>query len=247
MNTPDAPRLLVVEDDPTSQAFLREALLALPARVDVAGDIGEARALAQAAPHALWLVDAHLPDGDGLDCLRALRLIGDTPALAITAGGAGDDFGALCAGGFLEVLAKPVSVALLQSTVRRLMGETPRAPFRVGEPGKLPVWDEARALAAIGGNPQALQALRGLFLGELPAARAAVESAIAAGDGDAARAHLHKLQAGAGFVGAARLSRAIRALSGAPLDAGALEAFAWAMEDLEFDGTDAEAGAISPY
>lgn len=245
MNPSDATRLLLVEDDPTSQAFLRDALLALPALVDVAGDIAEARALAQAAPHALWLVDAHLPDGDGLDCLRALRRFGDTPALAITAGGPGEDFEALCAGGFLEVLAKPVAVALLQATVRRLMGESPRAPLRIGEPGKLPVWDEARALAAIGGNPQALVALRSLFLGELPAARSAVEAAVAAGDGDAARAHLHKLQAGAGFVGAARLSRAIRALSGAPLDAGALEAFNWAVEDLEMDPLDA--GAPSPY
>jgi CheY-like chemotaxis protein/HPt (histidine-containing phosphotransfer) domain-containing protein len=245
MNPIHAPRLLLVEDDPTSQAFLRDALLALPANVDVAGDIAEARALAQAAPHALWIVDAHLPDGDGLDCLRVLRLVGDTPALAITAGGNGDAFDALCAGGFLEVLAKPVPLALLQATVRRLVGDAPRTALRVGEPGKLPVWDEARALAAIGGNPQALLALRGLFLGELPAARSAVEAAIAAGDGEAARAHLHKLQAGAGFVGAARLSRAIRALSGAPLDAGALEAFTWAVEDIDIDGMDA--GAPVPY
>lgn len=245
MNQTDAIRLLLVEDDPTSQAFLREALLTLPARVDVAGDISEARALAQAAPYALWLVDAHLPDGDGLDCLRALREVGATPALAITAAGPGEDVAALCAGGFLEVLSKPVSVALLQATVRRLLGDAPRAPFRVAEPGKLPLWDEARALAAIGGNPQALLALRGLFLGELPAARTAVERAIAAGDVDATRAHLHKLQAGAGFVGAARLARAIRALSGAPLDVGALEAFSWAVEDLEAEAT--EPGAPGLY
>lgn len=245
MNPTDALRLLLVEDDPTSQAFLRDALLALPARVDVASDIGEARALAQAAPHALWLVDAHLPDGDGLACLQALRQVGTAPALAITAASPGEDAAALCAGGFLEVLTKPVSVALLQATVRRLLGDAPRAPFRVGEPGKLPLWDEARALAAIGGNPQALMALRGLFLGELPAARSAVEAAIAAGDGEAARAQLHKLQAGAGFVGAARLSRAIRALSGAPLDVGALEAFSWAVEDLEAEA--GEPGAGGPY
>ena len=70
-------------------------------------------------------------------------------------------------------------------------------------------------------------------------------TAIAAGDVDAARAHLHKLQAGAGFVGAARLSRAIRALSGAPLDVGALEAFSWAVEDLEAEA--AEPGSAAEY
>jgi HPt (histidine-containing phosphotransfer) domain-containing protein len=67
----------------------------------------------------------------------------------------------------------------------------------------------------------------------LPAARAGIEAAITAGDADSVKAQLHKLQAGAGFVGAARMARAIRALSGAPLDAGALEAFTWAVEDFD--------------
>jgi DNA-binding response OmpR family regulator len=228
------PRLLLVEDDATSQAFLAEALSALPAEVDVAGDIAQAVALARTRRHGLWIVDAHLPDGDGLGCLHALRAVATTvPALAITAGNDRAGFDALCAGGFLEVLSKPVGVPLLQATVRRLLGEAPRAPFRVGEPGKLPVWDEARALAAIGGNREALAALRGLFLAELPAVRAGIEAAATAGDADAVKAQLHKLQAGAGFVGAARMSRAIRALGGAPLDAGALEAFLWAAEDFD--------------
>lgn len=228
------PRLLLVEDDPTSQAFLADALAALPADVDVAGDIAQATALATAHRHALWLVDAHLPDGDGLACLRALRDTGAGPtALAITAAGDRAIFDTLCAGGFAEVVSKPVSVALLQATVRRLMGETPRAPYRVAEPGKLPVWEEERALAAIGGNREALAALRGLFLAELPTARAGIEAAAHAGDAVSVRAALHKLQAGAGFVGAARMARAIRALNGAPLDAGALEAFLWASEDFD--------------
>lgn len=228
------PRLLLVEDDATSQAFLAEALAALPATVDVAGDIAAARAFAAGHRHALWLVDAHLPDGDGLDCLRALRAAGgDVPALAVTAAAGRDDWDALCAGGFLEVLGKPVSVALLQGTVRRLLGGAPRAPYRVAEPGKLPVWEEERALAAIGGNRDSLRALRGLFLAELPVARAGIEAAAQAGDAAAVKSALHKLQAGAGFVGAARMARAIRALNGAPLDAGALEAFLWASEDFD--------------
>ncbi len=241
MNAIDPPHLLLVEDDPTSQAFLAQALMDLPAEVDVADDIAGALALAQRSRYTLWIIDAHLPDGDGLACLRALRGTATTPALAVTASGPGEDFAALCAGGFVEVLGKPVSVALLQATVRRLAGEVPRAPFRVAEPGKLPIWDEQRALAALGGSTHALQALRGLFLGELPGVCAGVEAAIATGDVEAARALLHKLQAGAGFVGAARLSRAIRALSGAPMDIGALEAFTWAVEDLDGEDDDAYA------
>ena len=230
----EALRLLLVEDDATSAAFLAEALAALPAQVDVAGDIARACSLAQAGRHALWLVDAHLPDGDGLDCLRTLREFGDTPALAITAGAPRAELDALCAGGFLDVLMKPVSIDLLHGTVRRLLGDAagvaePAAAFGGG--GKLPVWERERALAAIGGNAGSLAKLRGLFLQELPLQRDQLRQAQASGDAHAVADVLHKLRASCGFVGAARLARAVEALSRAPLDGAALRAFVFAAED----------------
>lgn len=230
MSLPPAPRLLLVEDDPISRQFLEEALLALPAQLDVAGDIAAAVALAKLHRHDLWLLDAHLPDGDGADCLRALRRHQDTPALAVTASNHRDELDGLCRDGFLEVLCKPVSVALLQGTVRRLLGQ-PVPGIREPAPGKLPVWDEARALSAIGGNRDALRQLRTMFQAELPTLRAQLHSARAAGDGDGVRAVLHKLKAGCGFVGAARLARAVDALALAPLDAQAAQLFEFAVDD----------------
>jgi CheY-like chemotaxis protein/HPt (histidine-containing phosphotransfer) domain-containing protein len=229
-------RLLLVEDDSVSAAFLAEALAGLPAIVDVAGGIAEALALARRTPHALWLVDAHLPDGDGLDCLRALRALGDTPALALTAGATRAELDALCAGGYLEVLMKPVAIALLQGTVRRLLG----APVaeRIAEPadapasgGKLPTWEDASALAAIGGNAASLAKLRRMFLEELPAMQAQLAAAQAAGDAPAVHALVHKLRASCGFVGAARLRAAVELLARAPLEAPAMRAFDFAAED----------------
>ena len=38
------PRILLLEDDPVSAAFLSAAIEALPAQVDVAGTLAEARA-----------------------------------------------------------------------------------------------------------------------------------------------------------------------------------------------------------
>src|SRR5690606_33004214 len=67
------PRILLVEDDPTSRAFLQAATEALPAVVDIAGSVAEALALATRHAHALWLIDAHLPDGSGSELLRVLR------------------------------------------------------------------------------------------------------------------------------------------------------------------------------
>ena len=77
---------MLVEDDPVSAAFLREAATALPAEVDVAGSMAEALACASARHHDLYLFDANLPDGRGETLLRQLREIGlDAPALAHTA------------------------------------------------------------------------------------------------------------------------------------------------------------------
>lgn len=224
------PRLLLVEDDPISRHFLEEALLALPAEVDAAGDIAEAVALAERHRHDLWLVDAHLPDGDGADCLRALRMHRDTPALAVTASRTREELDGLCRDGYLEVLCKPVSIALLQATVRRLLGQSSPG-IREPTPGKLPVWDEAHALAAIGGNRESLLQLRAIFQAELPILRGQLQSARAAGDSVGMRAVLHKLKAGCGFVGAARLGRAVDALAVAPLDPQVTQLFEFAVDD----------------
>ena len=232
----DAIRLLLVEDDAVSAEFLAQALAALPARVDVAGSIAQARALASAHAHSLWLVDAHLPDGGGLDCLLALRKLHDTPALALTAGAAREQLDALCAGGFLVVLMKPVSVALLQGTVRRLLGQDTgsivAAPAPAGRSGgKLPDWEDARALAALGGDPRALAKLRRLFLDELPGQLAALHAAQVAADAGAVGALVHHLRASCGFVGAARVASAVETLARLPLDASALRDLGFAAED----------------
>lgn len=223
-------RLLLVEDDNVSRSFLSEVLGTLPAEVDQACDIAQALQLAKHHLHDLWLIDAHLPDGDGIDCLAKLRLLHDTPALAITAGATREELDHLCASGYLEVLLKPVSIALLQGTVARLLGGAPSPPDRVHS-GKLPAWDEARALAAIGGNREALRALRTLFLAELPGLRTQVLSA--ASDGDEARllAVLHKLKASCAFVGATRLLGAVEALANSPRDRALATLFDFAAED----------------
>lgn len=231
MSFPVTPvRLLLVEDDPISRSFLEDALGEVPALVDSTSDIASAIVLARLHSHALWIVDAHLPDGDGIDCLRALRSIDGTTALAVTASTAREELDALCEAGFVEVLCKPVSVALLCATVRRLVGH---APQRIQEPspGKLPVWDEQQALSAIGGNHAALLKLRSLFQAELPALADELQRARSAGNALDAQAVLHKLKASCGFVGAARLGRAVDALAQSPLDAALGQLFEFAAQD----------------
>ena len=59
------PRVLLVEDDPVSRAFLEEAVAPV-ARVAARDSAGSALQAARASPgFDLWLLDAHLPDADG--------------------------------------------------------------------------------------------------------------------------------------------------------------------------------------
>lgn len=228
---PILPRLLLVEDDPVSAVFLRDAATALPATVEIAGTLAEALACATSRPHDLYLVDANLPDGRGEILLLRLRTHGlAAPALAHTAARDEGTRERLLAAGFVDVLCKPLAVGELHAALHRHLGLPPQSCV------KLPIWDDAAALAALGGQHAHVEALRDLFLKELPGQRQRIEAAAAMGDDAAVRAELHRLAASCGFVGAARLADAVRALQTAPLDAQALRRLAFAMDDLPGSG-----------
>lgn len=220
------PRLLLVEDDPISMAFLRAALEALPATIETAASVAEAQAVALG--HDLWLIDANLPDGSGVALLAWLRAkSAATPALAHTA----DDSPALaqrlCEAGFDGVVVKPVAAAELQAKVRSAL-DRPSVPASApwdGDIPALPLWNDDAALAALNGNRDAVVQLRALFLAELPGQCERIAAALRSGDIEAACAELHRLKASSGFVGAARLQASAGALNAAPDDAESLGAF----------------------
>ncbi len=216
------PRILLVEDDPTSRAFLAAAATALPATVDAVATLADAVAAVARAGYDLLLVDAHLPDGDGARLLRTLRASGDaTPAVAHTAAREHALRDALLAAGYVAVLVKPLATAALHAALRDALG---RGAHRIadavddapGDGAALPAWDDAAALLALNGEQAHVAALRGLFRDELPGARDAVVRAHATGDAAALAAALHRLQASCGFVGARRLGHAVDALRREP-------------------------------
>lgn len=194
------PRLLLLEDDPVSATFLAQGLASLPADVDTVATLAAAREAARRGGHALWLFDLRLPDGRSEDLLAELRAEGwHVPALALSA----DPVQGLA--GFARVLAKPLGLHELFDAVRDLL-----------PPEALPPWDDTAGLAAVAGQASALATLRAMFREELPGQCRAVVAACRAGDTDAARAHLHRLKAGCGFVGALPLLAAVRALHDEP-------------------------------
>ncbi len=245
------PRLLLVEDEPVSQDFLAAALEALPAIVDCAGSIAEARRHIVGHPHALWLVDVHLPDASGPGVLAALRAAGgDAPALALTASTDPALHARLREAGFLAVLGKPIGVAELQGAVVRVVGSdldvlrvaerhdpAPTASDAAPAPaaaadGRAEPWDDAASLATAGGRVSTRDALRVLFLRELPELYGEVLRAVDGQDPQRARGALHRMKASCGFVGATRLLAETRRLHQAPLSSEALASWRAAADEL---------------
>ena len=225
------PRVLLLEDEPTSRMFLATAIAELPVDVDLAGSVAQGREMATGGGHALWLFDANLPDGTGSGLLAELRGRGlSTPALAHTAAAEPGERERLLADGFDSVVVKPLPAAAWRDAIRAALDRTP-TPLPVSEvaagygAGEAPLWDDAAATAALGGNPDNVAALRGLFLAELPVIRDQVATAAQAGDDAAVRDALHRLRASCGFVGAVRLDGAARALREAPDSPGCLQSF----------------------
>jgi CheY-like chemotaxis protein len=225
------PRILLVEDDPVSRAYLTAVLEGLPARVDaVASAAAALRAIAGDARHALWLVDARLPDADGAQLLAQLRPLAPwTPAVAHTASHDRRGIDALLASGFDRVLCKPITAVALRVAVLDALHAAPQPARAVAEGHVADDWDDHAALAALRDDRGNAAAFRRMFCLELPAQHAAVLAAMAAGNQAAAVEVLHRLRASCAFAGARTLESAVRVLQREPGSSAALHAFSQAV------------------
>ena len=117
---PRSHRLLVVDDDPTIRRFLRDLLEANSHEVDEAADARSATQMLKAREYVLVLTDLMLPDGDGLEVLRAARARPYNPeVLVITAYGTIDSAVEAVRGGAFDYLTKPIATQKLLLTVDR--------------------------------------------------------------------------------------------------------------------------------
>lgn len=79
-------RVLLIEDDPLLGEAVRDHIASQGHAVDWSTTLGEARDHLNVVSYELILLDLHLPDGKGLDFLKALRGKGrDTPVIILTA------------------------------------------------------------------------------------------------------------------------------------------------------------------
>jgi len=130
-------RILVVEDEKKTAAFIRKALQAEGYAVDVCGNGADALTAALTTPFDALVLDIMLPGRDGLSVLSQLRERKNaTPVLLLSARGEVNERVAGLNAGADDYLPKPFIIAELVARVRALVrrgGETKSTVLRLAD------------------------------------------------------------------------------------------------------------------
>jgi DNA-binding response OmpR family regulator len=115
-------RLLLVEDEPEIQDFLKQPLADAGYEVDAAKDGRSAIQLASGKKYDVLIVDLGLPDQDGIDLILQLRRSGiSSPVLILSARRSVDDRVKGLEQGGDDYLTKPFALAELLARLRNLL------------------------------------------------------------------------------------------------------------------------------
>jgi two-component system sensor histidine kinase/response regulator len=115
-------RVLIADDEPVNREVAQFQLEAAGLVVDQAGDGIEAVAMVARHRYAAILMDMQMPEMDGLEATRRIRVRpadADTPIIAMTANAFAEDRARCLAAGMNDFLAKPFVPEALFTTVFR--------------------------------------------------------------------------------------------------------------------------------
>ncbi|MEO5883579.1 MAG: response regulator [Caldimonas sp.] len=229
-------QVLLAEDNIVNQEVATELLRSAGLEVDVVGNGAEAIEKVRARAYDLVLMDVHMPEVDGLEASRTVRMFRNgrtVPIVAMTANAFGEDRELCLAAGMNDHIAKPVDPDLLYATLLRWI------PARAGAPAPPLAEEPAGATAdrspllwAALGGVAGLDTVRGLGLFD---GQAELYLKVLRRFADAYRHGMPSLEAQSGAGAAGGLAGAAHSLRGAAGAIGAtlLEADAARLEALD--------------
>jgi len=140
---PFTARILIAEDNPVNREVAGEALRQLGCQVDSANDGQQAITGWEATRYDVILMDCHMPNMDGIEAAKIIRVREATdgrprtPILALTANARGEDYERCIAAGMDDYLTKPLTLDELRAALDRWVGRRaapvePKAKADVG-------------------------------------------------------------------------------------------------------------------
>jgi signal transduction histidine kinase/DNA-binding NarL/FixJ family response regulator len=215
----DGVRLLVVDDHPVNREVLVRQLGLLGLAADTAEDGARALTTWSGGRYAAILADLHMPEMDGYELARQVRVAESaqgrlrTPIVAVTANAMRGEEERCLAVGMDGYLAKPVTIERLRTTLERWVMISDTAASAIQQPPS-----QARAIdrgvlsAWLGDDPDGVDTLLKKFRDSAIESDAAIERAWRAADLAALAAAAHRLKGAAHAVGADQLGTAAEQL-----------------------------------
>ncbi|HVE70991.1 MAG TPA: response regulator [Thermoanaerobaculia bacterium] len=239
--TPARAQVLLVEDNSVNQLVAIGQLQRLGHGCVVAGSGAEALEAISRQPFDIVLMDIQMPDMNGYEATRRIRLLNDAvakiPIVAITAHALPGEREKCIAAGMNDYLAKPVSLEQIGAVIRLWASkgsiEQQAAPD-VMESDDQYVLDRERVSSFMAISRTQMGFLEGLvktFRQDVPSRIDTLRAAVSAGDtADLANA-AHAMKSSSGSVGAKRMLAMASSLEGAAR-AGRLEGAEAAIEQI---------------
>jgi CheY-like chemotaxis protein len=220
--------VLVVDDFPSNLLVAEGLLTPYQIRVSTCLNGRAAVELVQARAFDLVLMDHMMPEMDGLEATRAIRALGgrftELPIAALTANAMAGVRESFLAAGFNDFLAKPIDTAILDAVLLKWIPAAKRQGVPTGgesapaeEAGETPLpeiegLDMAAGIARLDGESGLYRELLRVFLNDLEARFAVLESSPDAAGLPAFIISVHALKSSLAYIGANALSESAAGL-----------------------------------
>jgi CheY-like chemotaxis protein/HPt (histidine-containing phosphotransfer) domain-containing protein len=213
-------RILLVEDNPMNQFVATKILEKIGYHPDVAAHGKDALTALRNAPYDVVLMDCQMPEMDGFEATRRIRLgeAGERhitiPIIAMTARAMQGDRDRCLEAGMNDYLSKPIDSSLLAKALERWLARSAgdSSHKSAGEPeGKapglappgptVPVFDRAALSDRLMGDENLIEKIVGVFLEDIPRQIEALKGHVTGGDTEGVQRQAHTIKGAAANVG----------------------------------------------